>query len=574
MFEYIGTESLLVSVAFLVALVCPSLGGSFFVRIERVLAAVARRRTHSFMLCGLSALALRLAILPSVPIPHPFVNDEFSFLLAGDTFAHGRLANPVHPMWVHLETFHVIFHPSYASMYPPMQGLALAFGQVVLGNPFWGVWLSVGLMCAALCWALQAWLPPSWAFLGGMLPVLRFGVFSYWDNSYWGGALAATGGALVLGAAPRIMRHQRVRDAIAMAAGIAILANSRPYEGMVLIAVVASGMLFWILRARLSRKLAISVLVRRVAVPMTLVLAIAGSATSFYFWRVTGNPLRMPQQANRDTYAVARYFYWQTAYSEPNYRHAAIRDFYQLEREEFEHVRTIRGFVGQTSKKAALIWIFYVGPLLTPALLMLPWILHDRRIRFLLIAGAVGFAGTAMVVFFNIHYVAPIVSALIATVVQGLRHLWSWRWEGRRVGQFLVRATIAMSVLMIPVQVKLLGAAPHPGTTSSIGPQRAAIEARLGSLGVPELVLVRYRAHHDPQMDWVYNGADVDHQNVVWARYMGPDENAELLRYFNHRCAWLLDADDVSPKLSPFRCGSEVVMLATQICRLEEHPCQ
>jgi hypothetical protein len=126
-----------------------------------------------------------------------------------------------------------VFHqPTYASIYPIAPALLLAIPKLIGVHPWLGVWFGAGLMCALVCWMLQGWLPPKWALLGGLLAVFRFSIVSPWMNTYWGGSTAAIGGILILGALPRIMKQQRRRDSVLLGLGLAILAQSRPYEGI------------------------------------------------------------------------------------------------------------------------------------------------------------------------------------------------------------------------------------------------------------------------------------------------------------------------------------------------------
>ena len=547
MFSYLGPESLLIALALLVSLTYPEIASSYFTRVESVIGSLARRKTLSVIFCGVVALAIRVALLPIIPIPHPQVHDEFSFLLAADTFAHGRIANPPHVMAKHFETFHVLFHPTYASMYPPLQGMVMAAGKVIAGHPCWGVWLSVGLMSATLCWMLQGWFPPGWALFGALIGVTRFGVLSYWDNSYWGGALAATGGALILGAFPRIRRKLRARDAIAFAIGVAVLANTRPYEGLVLSSAVAVAIGIWFRRVW---QLGARNVTKQFLIPALLVLMVAGIATGYYCWRVTGNPLCLPQQLNRSTYAVAKYFYWQSPNQFPSYSNAVMRNFYTgPELAEYQSARSLGGFVRQSTIKVASLWTFFIGPSLTFPLFAMPWILRDKRVKPLLVIGAACVGATALVIFYFPHYSAPIAALILAVIVQGMRHLRQWCFEGRQSGLFLLRAIVIVLVVTFAIQVRNVHDASQSDT---FGRARFEISTSLRGMQEGQLVLVHYRPNHNSLQEWVYNGADIDGEKVIWARDLGADQNTELIQHYQQRQVWRLDADEIPPRLTPY----------------------
>jgi hypothetical protein len=558
-------EILALAVALALAYIAPQLGASKLARAERFLAAIAARKWFAVVLVGFCALGVRVALLPILPVPAPGIHDEFSHLLLADTLSLGRLANPPHPMWIHFETFHVNQHPTYASMYYPGQGAFLALGQVVFRHPFWGVWLSNGLMCAAICWMLQAWVPPTWALLGGMLAVIRISAFSYWDNTYFGGAVAALGGALVLGSLPRINRQWRMRDALIMGLGLVILANTRPYESLFFCIPVASSLGWGIFG---NKQLALAPKLAHVITPLALVLAIGIGATGYYFYRVTGSPFRIPYQVNISSYHLV-YFPWQKLNLAATYHHGVMRRFYQGPPVVGQYNHAHDQPLAWLMLKPLPLWIFYFGPALTVPFLIALFVklrgkaclLFSRKTRLLLLVALMTLIAILLPIYIPpAHYSAPATAAFYALLMQAMRVLRHWRWSGRATGVFLVRAILliclallplraAASILGMPVPVTVI----HTWYTEDVhNLDRKSVRQKLMREPDRHLVFVRYRPDHEVLEEWVYNRADIDGSKIAWARDMGPEANQELIRYYSDRKVWLVEPDEKPVQFSQY----------------------
>jgi len=544
----LGVESCILLAAFLIGLVSlrfvPSIGR------PKWLNAILAVNSRSVLFVIAIALVGRALLLPFIGIPEPRINDEYSYLLIADTFSHHRLTNPSPPAWQHFETFHVNLTPTYHSKHPVSQGLVLAFGEIIFHQPWIGVYLSTAVLCGAICWTLQAFLPSCWALVGGLLAVVRLAFFSYWMNSYWGGSMAALGGALALGSVARLFEPQgteRSRLALAslFAVSLLILATSRPYEGF---AFSISLLLYFVYKSvraahRREGKLRFTVIpVAAIGVAGILMMA-------YYNQRTTGNPLLLPHILNERTYSPLPLFLWQQPKPNPTFRDPVFAKFFRLTEEEYGYQKTksISGLISLVGARLLSDWFFYVGPALTfPVFLGLISSAIQPRLRIVVFATLAMAIALALCIYTMPHYAAPATVAIYLFAAEGLRYLWQQGRDGERA--FVVAVCITVVVAALTRQT---GSAAI-NSTFALPDTRKLISQQLESKPGEHLVLVSYDlAHHYPGDELVHNGADFNTEKILWARSKGTESDRELCQAYPDRIFWSVKTDDVNFSLNP-----------------------
>ena len=181
--------------------------------------------------------------------------------------------------------------------------------------------------------------------------------------------------------------------------------------------------------------------------------------------------------------------------------------------------------------------------------------------RPLLWIGLVFVIGQAAQAFFMTHYAAPITGLLLALILQGFRHLRFWEVDGQRVGRFAVRCIPIICFAMVVIRIA------HPPRPFEFNRSRLDLWcctqvgnlarenliAHIENLGGQHLVIVHYSPSHDVHDEWVYNAADIDGANVVFAREMDPVSDRELVRYFKDRSVWTIAPDTDPRRLSVYQ---------------------
>lgn len=489
---------------------------------------------------NIPSVRTRVAVA-GVSDPQPRVHDEFSYLLLGDTLAHSRLANPAPPSWQHFETEYELVQPVYASQYEPGQGLVLAVGQVLVRNPWWGVWLSVGLMCGALCWALGQAVPPRWALFGSLLAALQFGIFGFWMNSYFGGAVAAIGGALAFGGT---MRRPGVSSALLTGAGVAIVLGSRPAEGLIWLCVALCVMT---LRGGSKKPL----------LALFATLALGGGVLAAYNTAVTGNAAETPYALYRKDYGTPQSYWWQEPVVVTHFDHPELAANYRDQLSYWQRRYSVAAMFDSSWRRLRDFWRFFVGPFLTPALIAACVALlrsaRRRRLRPWLLVSVLFIADHATYHAWYPQQSASETILIMLFLVEGCRQLRVWL-PRRRVGLALSRnltTGFAGAALVLAAGIPFAAALQRnrPAIARiwdtvrvSPGARDVAIR-RLQAAPGKHLVFVHYGPGHQWYDEWVFNGADIPGSKIVFARMCSPESDMALARSMKDRDVWIANPE-------------------------------
>jgi len=537
---YLLTETVLLLLVLFLAWKRPGWGGRWFSAIEAWTMRIAPTPARQILLVGLLAVLARAALLPWLGPPTPYVHDEQSLVLQAQTYVAGRLANPTPPLWEHFETFHVNMVPRYASMYFPGRGAPLALG-LLLGQAWWGVWLSSVLLAMATVWMLQAWVPAPFALLGGLLTVLRFGVLSYWVNSYWGGAFTALGGALVIGALPRLLQGPSWRHGAALGLGVVILMTTRPFESLLLCVPVALAAVLGLVRAApgLQR--------RRTARALAPAVVLAASGVAIllaYDFASTGKLTQTPYEINRATYATAPAFLTLPPIRSQLRGPPYFRAFYDFEATNYDRRTSLAQTAVGIAAKPFHSWRFYIGPLLTLPFLAGLWAMRRRP---LVVGGLAFFYAVYAIETWNLpHYTAPVFPLVLIVLARGFMVVRGWTWRGQPTGLFLGRALVAAlaATLVLPITALVRGtgtatwAVTNEVCCAMPGPDiRAEVVARIAGAG-KGLVFVKDGPNNPLHYEMVYNEPDLARARVVWARELGDDSDRRLAAILGDRQVW------------------------------------
>jgi hypothetical protein len=141
------------------------------------------------------------------------------------------------------------------------------------------------------------------------------------------------------------------------------------------------------------------------------------------------------------------------------------------------------------------------------------------------------------------HYCAPVVPFVLLILLASWIEVW-------RLTRNAPRARILLLIGIVAVQIYWTASVVSKQNNKSeriYASKRAELTQQLEESPGRDLVVIRYSVPATDQ--WVYNTANIDSAEIVWAREISDEAREELIRHFSGRKIWLLDTNAEALKL-------------------------
>lgn len=477
----------------------------------------------------LAASCVGPLVIAAIAWPIPIVTDEFAYLLIGETFADGRLANPSPPLFRPFESLHILVEPLYVGKYPPLQSVFLAIGTN-FGLPIFGVWLSFSLSALSLYWMLNHWVCSRWAVVGSLIYLTNPIVVLCWGSTFWGGASTFGAACLAIGAAANIVTAKQPLSISTTLFAVSgwLLFLARPYEGGVLFLIL----LLWTLRKRsLCSELKLSIVA-----PSGGFLIMAVLVSAHYNRETTGVWWKMPYISHQEQYSNIPLFVFQR--SENDNLELGNRQLRQFEegfaRKVYEDSRESLQSIAEVS--VSKLFLYFSGFISLGYVFFLIAGLNTKGSDVKLFAAILMIGAISLVLetYGQLHYAAPFLPAVVVLQTLGARRLWR-----RRQARPIVLIAICASLIQTCVQATSILNDRLASTLSN----RPAVEDRISSEPGNHVVIVRYGENHNVHEEWVYNHANIESARIIWVRDCVPEIGEKVKLAFPNRKAWVYFPD-------------------------------
>jgi hypothetical protein len=282
----------------------------------------------------------------------------------------------------------------------------------------------------------------------------------------------------------------------------------------------------------------------KLVVPIALLGASTAAAALYYNHRVTGDALELPYAAYFREYRIAPPWLFLRERAAPEYRHASLENSWRNDSEKFQR---IKGHPDQNLADFRVTAGFYVSAL--SLFIMLVGVAGSRDRRVWTAAAICGVLSATLLIEYakTPHYVAGGIGLLGVLIAAGLRQIRRvWPERGPTVVLILVLALCIQGRASDDGeswQVRLHHTSPH-----------ALAAKQLSGHGGRHLLFVRYAPdHYDRVNEVIFNPADIDASDIVFAHDMGERKNRELIDYYRgERTAWLVEPDRNPAALIPY----------------------